>query len=267
MKDRMSNCEKMAGNAVCDGLKMLWRGIDEDQYQERLGIIRNLLYGYVGLNGQQVSKGLKHKVLRSAAEHGDALYSVQLTGEAARVTDALPWWMLRTATKVHMKTFADEAYQGAADAFAEACFKSEGYLQASFFANAKNDRSSKNSGTKGTRLGSRKADFQGVVYGRQRERVGIEARTEDDACRKVVKSVEETSDAMTNPLADDEKARLLQNKCARLGFNKLLRECRQRGINIAEFFTLVTPFAVGAVTPESSDELSSKEEQSYLPPA
>jgi hypothetical protein len=260
-----SNCEKMANNARCDGLTLLWRDVDPEQISQRLNFVRDALRNALGLEWAEVNKGFKHKMLRSGGESGGSLYRVQLTGECAAIIDYLPWWMVRTATKLHMKTFADEAFVGAADSFAEQVFNSEGMLQASFFANAKNNRSPKNSGTKGTRLGSRKSDHQAVIYGRARERVGIEARVEDKTLVRIVNEVDRMGDAIKTPITDQDKAASLQLRAARAGFAKLLKECRQRGVNIANYFLFVTRYHQGAVDEGQGDRLSHQEEASYIP--
>jgi hypothetical protein len=264
--ERMSNAGKMAAMSVCDGFKMLWRELPQDELARRKERLFHLVETHTDCPGGEITKHVKVKVLRASGEKRGGLVAVQVTGPAAAVFAHLPWSWAWSLSQTHFKTYADEVYQGATDGFADAMFHSEGYGQLSFFSAKKEQNRKKDGGQKGTRVGSRKSDVHTVVYKRQRERTGIETRVQDKALNRTVAAVEDITIPNDELAPDRVKFARLHSAAARHGFTKFLAELRRRGICLTTYFSSVTTEPDGATFPGTSIELSHSEEVSHMMP-
>lgn len=258
--DAPNNAVRMARQAVCDGIRLIWRDVAQDEVERRL----NLLAGYIDNNTdaseRDKAEGFKVKCVRGSADPRGSYWSVQLTGEVARVVPFLPWSWAVYASAVHMKVWCDEVYQGAHDAFADAIYNSTGRLDSSFFGNNKNTRSKKKSGHKGVRLGSKKSDLQTVTYKRQGERSGHEARVKGDMLFRIwCEATEAAGDIFPN-LSDKQVWNVYLGKAARVGFTKYLAELRVRGVKFTDYFSTAASAPEGALEDGRFHDLDSRED-------
>lgn len=250
----------MSVNSICDGFKMLWRNVEQDEVQRRIERLQDMVLKYTSTSPAELSRHIKFKVLRGSAEKSGSLVAVQLTGSAAGVFGHLPWAWAYSLSQVHFKTYAEEVYQGATNGFANAMFASEGTGQLSFFSARKEGNRPKDGGSKGTRVGSRKSDVHTIVYKRQRQRTGIETRVQDRALNKAVNDIDQLTGGFEDETTDARKMGALHRRAALHGYTKFLAELHRRGIRLTDYFYLVCPDPEGTVIEGNYTMLDPKEE-------
>lgn len=256
----IGNADVMAWQSVCDGLKMLWRDLAQDELTRRIERLQDLVLTRTDTDPGELSKHVKMKVIRASGEKRGGLVAVQLTGPAARVFGHLPWSWAYSLSQVHFKTYAEEVFDGATNAFADAMFQSDGTGQLSFFSARKVNNRPKDGGSKGTRVGSRKSDVHTIVYKRQRQRTGIETRVQDQALIKAVNDIEVLTGGFEDETSDARKYGALHRRAAHHGYKTFLRELRRRGVRITDYFSSCSPHPEGEYVVNGFTALNSQEE-------
>jgi len=233
------NMERMARAAVCDGIRMLWREVSEDELQRRVAFLRNMVLNNTDCPPEEYSRWCKVRVLRERTSPYGGLVSVKITGIAARVLLALPWSWATYIAEVHYKAWSDEAFAGATDTFVDKVYETDdiGQMKASFIGKDKRRQKTNKGASKGARLGSKKSDVQAVTYRRHGERTGHEVKIQDALLFRIWSECSAAAGDFFPSLSDEQVWRLYQGKGARVGFARFFAELKRRGIRFTDFFS------------------------------
>lgn len=238
----MSNVSNTSGASVVDGLKFLFRGYEHDRMQLEYEKIFDAVQQATGLPTATLNRLIKFKVVRGEKSTHGALHSLMLVGDAARVYQKLPWRLSGALVEMHVKAYLVERAEGSLEWFQDAIWNAPTVISVSFVKSKPMKNRPKASGDKGVRIGSRKSDKHAVVYRRQKENPGFEARLRDAELRSAVQRVEMVRASMkeTGDELDDAASWLtLKVMVARAGYSYAFKLLRQMGVNIAEYFSEV----------------------------
>lgn len=238
----MTNVEKVSGASVVDGMKFLFRGYEHDRMQLEYEKIYDAVQQATGLPTATLNRLIKFKVVRGEKSNHGALHSLMLVGDAARVYQKLPWRLSGALVEMHVKAYLVERDEGSLEWFQDAIWNAPTVISVSFVKSKAQKNRPKSSGDKGVRIGSRKSDKHAVVYRRQWENPGFEARLRDAELRSAVQKVEmvRASVAEAGEAMDDFASwTTLKVIVAKAGYSYAFKLLRQMGVNIAEYFSEV----------------------------
>lgn len=260
-----SNVNVLAAHANIDGAKFLFHNFEHDRVQQLHERVFDMVQQATGLATSELNKRIKFKCVRGSTSPHGSLWSLFLTGDAARAVVQLPWEHAHHLTELHVKAYLVENEPGAYEWLQDAMWVRDAGVNITFFRSKVRDKHVKGTGEKGVRIGSRKSDKHSVIYRRPNEKPGFETRVSDKTLRRLVNEVFDVAydAADSQALTDRHLWELLRGKVGRVGFSHAMKVLREMGINITDYIWGVTDDSRFGQTAHAM-QLSANEEVSYL---
>lgn len=234
--------DALASASNVDGLKFLFHRWESDRIQSVYERTFDLIQSELGFSTAEVLRCLKFKAVRHQTSERGSLYSMLLIGDAARLYDKLPFeWAVHLA-EMHLKCYLVEHAPGAYEGIADAVWQSAYAVNVTIIKSRVREKSSKGTGEKGVRLGSRKNDKHSVIYRRQGQRPGFETRVADELVRRVVRTVRADRDTLRDKanLTDADCWALVHRRLAVAGYAAAMKAFRAMGVNLGDYVSGAT---------------------------